>query len=90
MWLDINANVPELNIAQSKCVRGKKTKQLTSHCKGCGGGGKEMITPLNLRINCKSGKLIRGECGEYVELSNAHLPSPVAMKTQECGLDKNG
>lgn len=41
-----------------------------------------MIIPLNVRINCKSGKLIRGECGEYVKLSHANLISSVAKKTQ--------
>lgn len=55
MRLHINANVHELNIAQSKCVRRKKTKQLTSHCKGWD-GDEEIIIPLNIRINGHSGK----------------------------------
>lgn len=86
MRLDINANVQELNIAQSKCVEGKN--KVTTHCKGWGRGGKEIIL-LSTRINCKRGQLIR-ECGEYMKLSHANLISSVAAKIQECCLDEYG
>lgn len=50
----------------------EKTKQLTSHFEGWGGGD-EMIISSSTRIKYKSGKLIRGECGDSMELSPAHL-----------------
>lgn len=87
MQLDIHANVLELNIAQCKGVRGRN-KAANFTPQGVGGRSEEMIILSNIRINCKSGKLMKGESIEYMEMSN--LISSVAKKTQECGLDGKG
>lgn len=41
-----------------------------------------MIILLSTSINCKLGKLIRQECGDYIELSHANLTSSVVANKQ--------
>lgn len=68
----------------------EKNKETNFTLPGVGGWSEEMFIPLSTRINCKSGKLIRGESDEDTELSHANLKSSGTKKTQECCLGGYG
>ena len=48
-----------------------------------------MIILLSTSIHCKLGKLMRQECGDYIELSHANLISSVVNKQTNKTPQKN-